>query len=115
MIEASCHCGAVRFTVETAPAEVNDCTCTICRRYGALWTYYPTAQVHMAADNGPTDTYLWNKRILEFHRCRACGCLTHWSAVDRAWPRMGVNARMMAPEVVAAAAPLRDGQPVTPT
>ena len=111
MIDASCHCGAVRFAVDAAPADVNDCSCSICRRYGALWAYYQTSQVRMAADNGPTDVYLWNKRILGFHRCRACGCMTHWTAVDPAWPRMGVNARMLPPEVLAGVRRLRDGKP----
>ena len=103
MIEASCHCGAVRFAVETAPVEVTDCNCSICRRYGGLWAYYQQPQVRFAADNGPTDIYVWRHHMLEFHRCRACGCLTHWSAVDPAYLRMGVNARLMPPEVLAAA------------
>ena len=101
MIEMSCHCGAVRFAVETAPDEVTDCNCSICRRYGTLWAYYQRPQVRFAADSGPTDVYVWNRRWLEFHRCRACGCVTHWSATDRTQERMGVNARLMAPEMLA--------------
>jgi hypothetical protein len=112
VIEASCHCGAIRFSAEAAPDEVNDCRCSICRRYGALWAYYDPSQVQFAADSGSTDVYVWGERILEFHRCRACGCVTHWSAVDRAWPRMGVNARMMPPEALAAARMLRNGEPL---
>jgi hypothetical protein len=102
MIEASCHCGAVQFAVETAPGEVNDCNCSICRRYGALWAYYHPQQVRFVTENGPTDIYMWGDRKLEFHRCRTCGCITHWSAVNRALGRIGVNARLMPPEVLAA-------------
>ena len=102
MIEASCHCGAVRFTVEATPADVNDCNCSICRRYGTLWAYYPPPQVRFAAENGPTDVYIWGDRMIEFHRCRTCGCVTHWAPVDRTYQRMGVNARLMPPEVLAA-------------
>ena len=109
MIEASCHCGAVRFAVEVARGEVNACICTICRRYGALWAYYPPAQVRFADGSGPTDTYVWGERRLAFHRCSACGCVTHWSPTDPAWPRMGVNARLMAPETLAAIPVLRNG------
>lgn len=113
MVEASCHCGAVRFEAEAAPASVNDCTCSICRRTGALWAYYHPDQIRFAPDSGPTEVYLWNKRIIAFHRCRACGCLTHWvAAKDPDWPRMGVNARMMPPEAIAGAQRLRDGQPL---
>ena len=99
MIEASCHCGAVKFTVETAPDALTDCNCSICRRYGVLWAYYQAPQVVFAATNGPTDVYLWGRRQLGFHRCHGCGCVTHWAAFDRGYTRMGVNARLLSPEV----------------
>jgi hypothetical protein len=100
MIEASCDCGAVRMEIDDPPRRVTDCNCGICRRYGALWAYYPLAKVRVS---GPTTVYQRNGRALEFHHCSVCGCVMHWSPVDRSRDRMGVNARMMAPEVVAAA------------
>ena len=102
MIEASCHCGAVRLQIAAAPDEVTDCNCSICRRYGVLWAYYPPAQVCVAAPKS-TDTYSWDDRSIEFHRCRTCGCVTHWSAVTAAATRMGVNARLMDSDTVARA------------
>ena len=56
--------------------------------------------MQFAATNGPTEIYMWGDRELEFHRCRTCGCVTHWSAVDRTEERMGVNARLMPPEAL---------------
>jgi hypothetical protein len=119
MIEASCHCGAVRFAVETTPNDVNDCNCSICRRYGTLWAYYQRPQVRFEAGNGPTDFYIWGDRELEFHRCRACGCVTHWESIDKGHARMGINARLLPADVVKAipvrhsdnaAWPLRSGE-----
>ena len=52
---------------------------------------------------GATDIYMWGDKSIEFHRCKVCGCATHWSAVDKTLDRMGVNARLMAPEVLAQA------------
>ena len=98
---ATCHCSAVRLTCEPAPVEVTECNCSICRRYGVLWAYYEPAQVRI--EGGATDVYMWDDRSIGFHRCAACGCVTHWSAVDPGRNRMGVNARLMDPEVVAAA------------
>ena len=98
MIEASCHCGAVKFEIEVAPVSVTECTCSICRRYGVLWAYYQPAQVKLVS--GETDTYAWSVRSIDFHRCKTCGCVTHWSAVDPARDRMGVNARLMDLEVL---------------
>jgi hypothetical protein len=101
MIESSCHCGAVTLAIESPPETVTDCNCSICRRYGVLWAYYPPQQVRVSA--GPTDIYMWDDRSIEFHRCRNCGCVTHWAAVDKSRARMGVNARLMAPDVLARA------------
>jgi hypothetical protein len=103
MIEASCHCGAVRLVCEVAPAEVTDCNCSICRRYGVLWAYYSPGLVTLHPPDAVTDVYMWDDRSIRFHRCRTCGCLTHWSAVDASRDRMGVNARLMPLDVVAAA------------
>ncbi|MDR5740311.1 MULTISPECIES: hypothetical protein [unclassified Caballeronia] len=73
MIDASCHCGAVRFTVDAAPAEVNDCDCSLCRRYGVPRAYYDPSRVRFAPGNGMADTYTWGARRLVFHRCASCG------------------------------------------
>lgn len=103
MIEGSCHCGKVRITLDSAPSEVTDCNCSICRRYGTLWGYYHPKQVQVSEDV-PTDIYLWNKRWIEFHRCTECGCVTHWTAAGNpSADRMGVNIRLMAPEILTAA------------
>lgn len=103
MILVSCHCGQTRFTVDTAPAEVTECNCSVCRRYGVLWAYYAPSQVRFEAGEGTTHTYRWDDRSLAFHRCGTCGCVTHWLPENRDPNRMGVNARMMPPEIVAAA------------
>jgi hypothetical protein len=103
MIESSCHCGAVKLEILDAPEEVTGCNCSICRRYGALWAYYSPAHVRIIATTGATDCYRWGEKSIEFHRCRDCGCVTHWAAVIQPSGRMGVNARLMQPEILAAA------------
>ena len=101
MIESSCHCGAVRLKINRAPREVTDCNCTLCRRYGVLWAYYSPKDVEVTKD--ATDVYMRGQKTIQFHRCRHCGCVTHWTAVDKTRDRMGVNARLMEPEVLARA------------
>jgi hypothetical protein len=102
MVYASCQCGAVELEIAVPPQEVTDCNCSICRRYGVLWAYYSPTQVRFAKD-GATDFYMWDDKAIRFHRCRDCGCVTHWAAVDPAVDRMGVNARLMDPEAVGGA------------
>ncbi|MEI6439158.1 MAG: GFA family protein [Alphaproteobacteria bacterium] len=102
-VEASCHCGSVRMALAVAPETVTDCNCSICRRYGVLWAYYEPGSVDFLAPTGPTDTYEWGDRMLTFHRCRTCGCITHWADRDPSYDRMGVNARLLPLDVLSAA------------
>ena len=104
MIQASCHCGAVRLRIATAPPAVTDCNCSICRRLGVLWAYYPPAEVEIAAAPRTIGAYSWSRKSIAFHHCRACGCTTHWSPLPhRDQGRMGVNARLMDLAVLAGA------------
>lgn len=100
-VRATCHCGAVAIGLP-APAEVTHCNCSLCRRYGVLWAYAPIAEVTLP-EPLPTDTYAWNGRNVDFHRCRTCGCLTHWLPRRPGRDRMGVNARLLEPEILASA------------
>ena len=98
MINAACHCGAVRLLIEAAPKWVLDCNCTICRRYGALWAYPDAGQVNVLEMPNPasTEAYVWGDRDLAFHRCRSCGCVTHMEAIKLDPPVLyGLNVRMM--------------------
>lgn len=94
---SSCECGAVRLTIAHVPTEVTDCNCTICRRYGALWTYCSPRDVTIT---GATDVYTRGEKSIQFHRCRTCGCVTHWAPVDKTLDRMGINCRLMEPSVL---------------
>lgn len=100
-VEASCHCGSVTLAVAAAPETVTECNCSICRRYGVLWAYYPLAQIRILCSDGVTETYSWDDRSIAFHRCRKCGCVTHWMPIARSDDRMGVNARLMPLDVLA--------------
>jgi hypothetical protein len=93
----------VRLEIETPPQTVTDCNCSICRRYGVLWAYYPREHVRLVPPSGATGSYAWGDCSIAFHRCKTCGCVTHWAPVNRAENRMGVNARLMAPDILAAA------------
>jgi hypothetical protein len=101
-IKGSCHCGAVEIEIARAPTELTSCNCSICRRLGTLWAYYAPTDVRVT---GPTATYRSGDKTLDLHRCVTCGCTTHWSPLANraAQDRMGINARLLEPDVVAAA------------
>jgi len=104
MIAGACHCGAVRVAVPRRPRRLTSCNCSICRRLGALWAYYPVRDVRIDAKRGATDEYVWGDRTLRIVRCAGCGCVTHWTPLrPRSGGRMGVNARNFEPADIAKA------------
>lgn len=104
-LKATCHCGAITLTVPNKPQEINDCQCTICRRYGAAWAYYNAKDVTIDIETGSTaKQYVWGTRQISFNFCDTCGCMCYWYpfATDRherheGGCTMGVNTRMMDP------------------
>ncbi len=100
MVRAACHCGAVRITMEPAPAWVCDCNCSICRRYGTLWAYAwdrlanRNLQVTLIQGADALEAYAWGDRRLGFYRCKECGCVTHHAALSEPDNIRGVNARL---------------------
>ncbi len=99
MIKASCHCGAVQIEVDALPRSLTQCTCSICRRYGALWAYRTRKTARVVSESECENKYMWNKKLIEFYHCNTCGCLTRYESVEKSEnSRIAVNARMMAPE-----------------
>lgn len=92
----SCHCGAVQITLVDAFVEVTECNCSICRRLGSLWHYGPRGSVQV---EGEVVGYVQGDCTLTTWRCAHCGCVTHWTAVDPDYDRMGVNLRMFEPDL----------------
>ncbi|HEX4740075.1 MAG TPA: GFA family protein [Caulobacteraceae bacterium] len=105
MIEATCHCGAVKVQAPRAPETVTDCNCSICRRLGTLWAYYDSAEVAMETSDQALETYVRGDPAgsgeLSFRRCRICGCTVDWRPREgRDQNRMGINARLFDPAVL---------------
>lgn len=102
-IKATCHCGAISVTAPRTPEHLNECQCTICRRYAAAWAYYSANEVTIEKRSGSnTRAYIWGDRDLEFHFCDHCGCVMYWwpigvTAQSPGEHEMGVNSRMMDP------------------
>ena len=98
MIQAACHCGAVRIELAHVPEQLTDCNCSLCHTHGTLWAYYRAAEVEI---RGLTVAYLQGDKTLTSHHCQTCGCTTHWRSVDPGADRMGVNARLMPRDLLA--------------
>jgi hypothetical protein len=81
----------VRLVLREAPLEAGECNCSICRRVGGLWHYCSPDKLTV---EGKGVSYRQGDCSLDLWHCQACGCTTHWTPVDPAYQRMGVNLRM---------------------
>ncbi len=70
----SCHCQAVRFTVEAPAAlEVLDCNCSICTKKGILHLIVPEAALRILAGADALATYTFGTHTAQHLFCRTCG------------------------------------------
>jgi hypothetical protein len=72
--EGSCHCGAVKFTVDAdLPTKAISCNCSICRRKGLLLSFFPADKFALVAGEGELTSYFFNTRKIEHRFCKVCG------------------------------------------
>ncbi|KAH6717932.1 Mss4-like protein [Leptodontidium sp. MPI-SDFR-AT-0119] len=94
-LSATCHCSAITLTFPIPTKPLVECHCSICRRYSVLWAQFPSSDVQIT---GETEFYVWGDKDLQFHRCKACGCVTHWMPREGLREEHGVvsvNCRML--------------------
>lgn len=75
----SCHCGAITFTFSSR--EISDglrCTCSICRRKGAVMTNFviPPESIDVDSQEGAMSTYRFDDGVAKHHFCNRCGIFT---------------------------------------
>ncbi|KAH7413113.1 Mss4-like protein [Cadophora sp. MPI-SDFR-AT-0126] len=94
-LTATCHCAAITLTFPVPTKPLVECHCSICRRYSVLWAQFPSSDVQIT---GTTQFYVWGDKDLEFHRCKVCGCVTHWmprEGLREEHAVVSVNCRML--------------------
>ena len=56
ILQLACHCEGVILSFPSPEEPLNECLCSICRRYAALWAYYQPEEVQI---KGETEFYVW--------------------------------------------------------
>ena len=90
-----CHCGAVRFDVQTPDAiEVEDCNCTICARTGFLHIIVPASRFRLLSGADALVEYTFNTGVAKHRFCGHCGVKSFY--IPRSNPDgVDVNARCL--------------------
>lgn len=74
--QGACHCGAVRFEIESDLAEFTKCDCSLCRKKNALMVAVHEDDFRLLAGEEALGLYQWNFRIARHHFCTLCGIYT---------------------------------------
>lgn len=68
-----CHCGKVRYEVETDLAQVIQCNCSICSKKGLLLTFTTPDKFKLLSGEDDLRDYQFNKHVIHHLACSNCG------------------------------------------
>lgn len=103
VMTGTCICGGVAVSIEKKPTFVNDCNCSLCRKAGAAWGYFPSAEVETT---GETVSFVRQDKtgaFAQIHSCKVCAATTHfvltepYKASNPSVDQVGVNMRIFEP------------------
>jgi len=95
MFNAECHCKNIKLLATEPPATLTSCNCSICNRLGALWGYFDEGNVQVVCNEKQIDKYSWGDEKYTYHRCRRCGCTTHYTCTEKNGNKIvAINCRM---------------------
>ena len=69
----SCHCGAVRFEIDTDFPELTMCDCSICRRKNALMVKVHESHFRLLSGATNLTEYQFHTRTARHFFCNVCG------------------------------------------
>ncbi|NUZ07238.1 GFA family protein [Piscinibacter koreensis] len=69
----SCHCGAVRFSIESDFPELTTCDCSICRRKNAVMVKVPESRLRLLAGDEHLTEYRFHTHTARHYFCKVCG------------------------------------------
>ena len=80
LIHGKCHCGNISFDLawntDSTEIPARACTCSFCRKHGAVWTSNPHAALTIVINNPSLiSRYAFGTRTAEFHTCARCGAV----------------------------------------
>lgn len=86
LYQGGCHCGAVRFEIETDLTRATECNCSICTRKGALHHRVPPQRFRLLCGQEALTLYQFGSGVAKHWFCRHCGI--HPFSNPRAAPDM---------------------------
>lgn len=70
----ACHCGTVKFEIDSPVTPAARCNCSLCRRKGALMTpAFEVDKLRILEGEDALTLYQFNSRVAKHYFCRHCG------------------------------------------
>jgi hypothetical protein len=69
----SCHCGAIRFEIDTDFPELTTCDCSICRKKNALMVKVHESCFRLLAGEDALTLYQFHTHTAHHYFCKTCG------------------------------------------
>lgn len=89
----SCHCGAVKFEVDTEIEKALECNCSHCHKKGFLLHFADKKGFKLLSGEEHLTEYHFNKKIIHHRFCKTCG--VEGFADNDAYPQIAVNVRCL--------------------
>ena len=90
-----CHCGAVRFEVDSDLEQVLECNCSHCSRKGFLLSFTPAAQFRLLSGEEVLTEYHFNTHRIRHRFCSVCGVQPFAEGETPDGPTRAVNLRCL--------------------
>jgi hypothetical protein len=72
-MQGSCHCGQVKFEIETDFPELTTCDCSICSRKNALMVKVPEKDFKLLSGQAYLTEYQFHTKTARHYFCKVCG------------------------------------------
>ena len=72
-LQGSCHCGGVRFEIDSDFPELTTCDCSICQRKNALMVKVHESALRVLAGDDLLTEYRFHTQTARHFFCRVCG------------------------------------------
>jgi len=69
----NCHCGAIRFKIQSSFEELTTCDCSLCEMRNAVMLKIAEADLQLIEGEKHLTEYQWNMQIAKHYFCKICG------------------------------------------
>jgi hypothetical protein len=77
MWTGGCHCGRVRFEVETDLDRLMTCNCSLCQKRGSIMNFVPRSAFHLLSGGDGQTEYQFNRKVIHHLFCPTCGVASY--------------------------------------